>query len=217
MRPITDLELDEPGASVLLLAAHPDDVEIGAGGTVLSLAAAHPTLRIDWFVASATPQRRTEAEAAAHAFVDGDRLHLSVGDAPDGWFPEAWGPLKRSLQDLRDRVPAPRLVLAPSRHDRHQDHAVLGSLAWQTWRDAAVLAYEIPKLEAESVPSNLYVPLADDVAARKVELLRSHHASQHTKPWYDAELFRAHLRLRGVQAKTRWAEGFQAETLLLTP
>ena len=80
-----------------------------------------------------------------------------------------------------------------------------------------VLQNERPAAEAVGIGGNFQVtvPLTDEVAARKVELLGAHHPSQHAKPWYDAELFRAHLRLRGVQAKARWAKGFAAETVVM--
>ena len=113
VRAVTDLGLQEDGAVLLLLGAHPDDVEVGAGGTVLQLTARHPGLRVVWFVGSATPTRREEARESATAFVPADRLELVVADHPDGFFPEVWGEVKRSLLDLRDRVPDPRLIIAP--------------------------------------------------------------------------------------------------------
>ena len=42
----------------------------------------------------------------------------------------------------------------------------------------------------------------------------AHHASQHDKPWYDAEVFRAHMRHAGVQAHATWAEGFCVEKMV---
>ena len=49
------LPLARPGEtlSVLCLGAHSDDIEIGAGGTILAWIAAGVRLRVDWCVLSA--------------------------------------------------------------------------------------------------------------------------------------------------------------------
>ena len=52
-----------PGAplSVLAVGAHPDDIEIGAGGTLLSLAASRPGLRACYVVMTGSADRQLEA------------------------------------------------------------------------------------------------------------------------------------------------------------
>ena len=55
--------------SVTLIGAHPDDLEIAAGGLMLSLAEAVPGVRATYLVLTGTPQRRAEAEKAAAAFL----------------------------------------------------------------------------------------------------------------------------------------------------
>ncbi len=50
---------------MLAIGAHPDDIEIGAGGTLLSLAAAYPELTVTYVVLTGSPDRQLEAQAAA--------------------------------------------------------------------------------------------------------------------------------------------------------
>ena len=60
---------DEPLA-ILCLGAHADDIEIGAGGTILTLLERHPGSRVElWVVFSATEQREAEARNSAKAML----------------------------------------------------------------------------------------------------------------------------------------------------
>ena len=61
------LQLARPGErlSVLCLGAHSDDIEIGAGGTILSWIAAGVALDIHWCVLSAAGERAAEARGSA--------------------------------------------------------------------------------------------------------------------------------------------------------
>ena len=55
--------------SVLCLGAHADDIEIGAGATILGWIARGVRLEVHWAVLSATGRRREEAHASAKEFL----------------------------------------------------------------------------------------------------------------------------------------------------
>ena len=63
--------------SVLCLGAHSDDIEIGAGGTVLSLIERGALLDVHWCVLSGSGQREKEARGSAADFLKGARRHKS--------------------------------------------------------------------------------------------------------------------------------------------
>lgn len=206
MNPLRLLPTDGP-TEVVLVGAHCDDLEIGAGGLLLRLAAARPGLRVRALVLTSTPERAAETRAAMAAFLPGAELDLQVLDLPDGRLPSRWDEVKQSLEALRART-APDLVVAPRTDDAHQDHALVGSLVTTAFRDHLVLRYEILKWDADLVPPTLYLPLADDVAARKWDLLYEHFVSQRTRDWFDREAVLGLARLRGVECHTRYAEAF---------
>jgi LmbE family N-acetylglucosaminyl deacetylase len=65
------LHLLAPGGrlSVLCLGAHADDIEIGAGGTVLSMLERGIRLDVHWCVLSGGGERGAEAKASAADFL----------------------------------------------------------------------------------------------------------------------------------------------------
>jgi LmbE family N-acetylglucosaminyl deacetylase len=195
---------------ILCLGAHCDDIEIGCGGTVLRLLERYPAARLTWVVLSSTPARALEAQAAARELLGGDDRHrVIVREFRDGYLPMAAAEIKGFLHELRAEA-EPDLVLCHHRGDLHQDHRIVGELAWQTFRDHLIWEYEIPKYDGDLGRPNLYVPLPDRDVDRKVALILRHYPSQAAKPWFTPETFRALLRLRGVEAGVAWAEAFHA-------
>ena len=57
--------------SVLAIGAHPDDIEIGAGGALLGLAESRPGLEARYVVLTGSAERQVEARQAAQAFFPG--------------------------------------------------------------------------------------------------------------------------------------------------
>ena len=165
------LQAAGPGPlSVLAVGAHPDDVEIAAGGTLLTLAERHPGMRVRYVLLTGEPERQAEACAAARAFTPDADLEVELHRMPDGRLPAVYGQVKEALEDVATSF-RPDVILAPSPQDAHQDHRIVGELIPTAFRDHAVLNYEIPKWDGDLGRPNVYIPLSHDVARRKVELL----------------------------------------------
>jgi LmbE family N-acetylglucosaminyl deacetylase len=197
---------------VALFGAHPDDIEIGAGGLLLTLAAAVPGLDVRYTLLSGAPERQAEARAAAAAFLPDARITFALHDLPDGRVPAAWDRAKEAVQ----AVGGADLVVAPARDDAHQDHRLLAELVPTAFRDAVVLHYEIPKWDGDLGRRNVYVPLPDARAKRKVELLHAHYPSQKDRDWWDDEVFLGLARLRGMECRSRYAEAFTCEKAVMS-
>lgn len=211
MRALVPEALDE----LVLLGAHCDDIPLGAGGTVLSLCRTHPGLRVRAFVlAGAGTAREAEERAALVAFCPGADLEVTVLDLPDGRLPAHWEWAKEALETFR-RTCEPDLVLAPPRHDDHQDHRGLARLTATVFREHLTLGYEILKAEPDLAQPTVMVPLDDDVVAEKCRLLHEHYPSQKHRQWFDDDAFTGLARIRGVQCQHRFAEGFHHTRLVL--
>ena len=206
---------DSAPLSVLALGAHPDDLEIGAGGTLLSLAEQHPGLRVRYVLLSGKPDRQEEARAAARAFTPGADLRVELHNLPDGRFPAVWGQVKEVLEGVA-RAFCPDIILAPSAGDAHQDHRTVGELVPTAFRDQFCLAYEVPKWDGDMSRPNTYFPLTEEIARRKAELLDKYYRSQQTRDWWGEETFLALARLRGVECRARYAEAFTCSKLIVS-
>jgi LmbE family N-acetylglucosaminyl deacetylase len=203
--------------SVLCLGAHSDDIEIGVGGTLLTLIANGVRLEVHWCVFSGGSQRDSEARASAADFLAGAaQVQLDVLSFRDGFFPEQGEHIKLWFEDLK-RHYNPDVIFTHRRDDAHQDHREVSQLTWNTFRDHCILEYEIPKWDGDIGQPNLFVPVVANILEHKIELLITHFGTQRSKHWFDAETFRGLARIRGMECRApeRYAEAFFARKLVL--
>jgi len=215
---MTPLHLAKSGdrLKVLCLGAHCDDIEIGAGATLLSLMERGVALEVDWCVLSGGTARETEARRSALDFLAGAAVQIEQQSFPDGFFPQHGAAIKEWFEALKPRCD-PDVILTHRRDDAHQDHRQVCELTWNTFRDHLILEYEIPKWDGDLGRPNAYVAVPETALLRKINLLMAHFASQRSKHWFDEETFRGLARLRGMECRSpsRYAEAFVARKLLL--
>jgi LmbE family N-acetylglucosaminyl deacetylase len=203
--------------TILVLGAHADDIEIGCGGTLLWLAEEHPDASVHWLVFSASGGREPEARASAEQFLAGfSASRVVVEDFRDGFLPHRGETVKDRFEALKGEL-SPDLILTHHRHDLHQDHRLVCELTWNTFRDHLILEYEIPKYDGDFGSPNVFVPLSESLARRKVETILARFASQRDRHWFTEDLFRAAMRIRGMEsnAPEGLAEAFYCRKLVL--
>jgi LmbE family N-acetylglucosaminyl deacetylase len=172
---------------------------------------------VTWVVFSASGAREEEARASAAGFLNAaGSIAVSIHRFRESYFPAVVADIKDVFEGLKMAI-EPDLVITHRRTDRHQDHRTIADLTWNTFRDHLILEYEIPKYDGDLGTPNVFVPLSDDVAADKLRLLVEHHLSQSDKHWFDEELFRGLMRIRGMESATRYAEAFTCRKLSLLP
>jgi LmbE family N-acetylglucosaminyl deacetylase len=121
--------------------------------------------------------------------------------------------VKESFEELKSSEPD--LIFTHTRFDLHQDHRLACELTWNTFRDHVILEYEVPKYDGDLGTPNVYFPLDEAIVADKLGLLRELFPSQAGRHWFDDELFRGLMRLRGMESATAYAEAFICRKLLL--
>lgn len=201
--------------TILAIGAHSDDIEIGAGGTLLGLLA-NPEVAIHWVVLSAEGGRTAEARNSAGMYL-GDRptTTVHVADFRERYFPSQPA-IKEYFDDLGRNL-QPDLVFAPRTDDLHQDHRTVGDLAVNTFRSQPILHYELIKYEGDLVTPNVYVPLPAETLERKITWLQEAFPSQAGRYWWRPETFRGLAAVRGVESRVEsgFAEGFHCRKLVV--
>lgn len=206
----------EAAVSLLAVGAHPDDIEIGAGGTLLQLAQSESPLVVRYVVLTGSPERHMEARAAASAFLPGAAVKVDLFDLRDGHLPGAWDRVKDALEMVASDC-RPDIVVGPAPGDAHQDHRTIAEIAPTVFRDSLYLAYELPKWDGDLRQPTTYVPMSSGLAQRKVELLQKCFPSQHGRDWWDEEVFLGLARLRGMECRQEYAEAFTCAKWVMSP
>ena len=124
---------------MLAIGAHPDDIEIGAGGTLLSLAESQPGLRVRYVVLTGTAERQLEARQAADAFLPGADVTVDCCDLPEGRLPAAWGQVKDALEEVAAIVRARPRHRADSAAMRTRTTGPIGEIVPTVFRDQLYL------------------------------------------------------------------------------
>jgi LmbE family N-acetylglucosaminyl deacetylase len=210
LEPKTDSKLQ-----ILCLGAHSDDIEIGCGGTVLTLIDRYPMCVFHWVVFSASGVRRAEAERAATLFAGSRLKRLVLKNFRDGYMPFVGGKIKDVFENLKQEV-SPDIVFTHNGRDAHQDHRLLSELTWNTFRDHLILEYEIPKYDGDIGRPNVFVPLCRKVSQTKIEHLIDAFESQRSKHWFQESTFLSLMRLRGMECNSpsEYSEAFYCRKLV---
>ena len=205
------------GLSILCLGAHSDDIEIGAGGSLLTWLGQGLEFHVHWCVLSASGGREAEARASAGEFLKGAAsVRIEIMQFRNSFFPSQSSEIKTWFAALKSRA-KPDLILTHRGDDLHQDHREVSRHTWATFRDQLILEYEIPKWDGDLAQPNLYVPIAAEALQRKIRLLLAHFGTQASKDWFDEDVFRGLARLRGMECRAaeRFAEAFIARKVVL--
>ena len=187
---------------ILCLGAHSDDIEIGAGATLLELSRRYPDARVAWHVMAADGVRADEARESAAYFTHGfANAEVHVHEFVDGLFPVQLQAIKQVMERVRSAFRAD-VVFTHYRGDIHQDHRTVSEVTWQTFRDHLILEYEIPKYDGDMGAPGVFVPVSESAKRDKLKAIQKYFVSQRDKDWFNDEAFSALLRIRGMECRS---------------
>ena len=207
--PLKDQVIMNAVCRVLAVGAHPDDIELGCGGTLAKLISQGAVVRAVVLTdgrqgADVEQFNRVEETTRALQHLGVEDIHIAEG------FPDTY--LGNRLQDLIKYLEHhvkdfdPNVVYTMYDQDRHQDHRAV--------YDASMVAFRfVPKLYGYETPScwPQFIPQTHidvtDFFQKKVEALQMHH-SQADRDYTQPEDLSIAAQFRGRQVKRKYCEGF---------
>jgi LmbE family N-acetylglucosaminyl deacetylase len=200
---------------ILLLSPHTDDIELGAGGTVIKLLE-DKSNDICWAVFSicedavpeGLPPDTLEKEFTSVA------SKLGIGDYriyrfPNKNFPQYRQEILTELDKVKKEF-KPDLLISPSLNDFHQDHNTIAEEAIRAFKkDASIVGYELPWNNLVFSPQ-LTIGLTEKQMQGKWEAL-SVYKSQFVshRNYFSKEFIFGWARMRGAQCNSAYAEAFE--------
>jgi len=128
---------------ILAIGAHPDDIELGCGGTLAKHVALGHTVGLVDLTRGEMGSRGTvlerDAEAVKAAQILGASFRVNL-DMPDGRLVNDFESQQRIIELVRFH--RPRIVLCNAPRDRHPDHAVASSMAVEACFKAGLHKWE---------------------------------------------------------------------------
>ena len=194
--------------NIVVFGAHPDDMEIGMGGTIARHIQAGDSLRM---ILATIPSRHDLrlAEARRGAEILGAEFRFLDLPAEDLMYNRA---IVRGIDEILHEV-SPDLIYTHWDQDSHQDHNTLSRAVFSAARKnrCSLLMYE-QTIPGGIVPGGFnnqaYVDISDFMEL-KMESIRAHVSQEKANGngWLDGVKGRA--MYRGYQMNARYAEAFE--------
>jgi LmbE family N-acetylglucosaminyl deacetylase len=191
---------------ILAVGAHPDDVELGCGGTLCAAVQAGKRAIAVFMTKgeqSGVPEVRVKESTDALCV-------LGVKEVFFGDFPDADVPSSRKAVEFLEQFAVkykPDTVLTHTVNDVHQDHRQVGWLSISAFRNVPrILAYETPRVSSSFSP-NYFIDISNCVDSKWRALKR--HLSQETKRYLTYESMVNLASFRGRQVNLAEAEAFE--------
>jgi LmbE family N-acetylglucosaminyl deacetylase len=191
---------------VLAIGSHPDDIELGCGGTIGAASSAGVKVVAVFLTKgekSGAPEIRREESLQALKLLGVSEVYF--GDFPDTEIPSS----REVIAFLESFCTKQKVdtVLTHTTNDSHQDHRQVGWLSLSAFRSVPrILAYETPRVTPSFSPT-YFVDISNFVDTKWAAL--KCHLTQSDKRYLAYESMINLASFRGNQVNVRAAEGFE--------
>lgn len=191
---------------ILAVGAHPDDVELGCGGTLCQAIINGAKVVVVFMTKgemSGVPEVRAKESTDALSLLGVKEVYF--GDFSDTEIPNSHKAID-FLEQFANKN-NPDIVLTHTSNDIHQDHRQIGWLSMSAFRNVSrILAYETPRVTSQFSP-NYFVDISNCVDL-KWKALKC-HMSQKNKRYLAYESMVNLASFRGSQVSIPAAEAFE--------
>jgi LmbE family N-acetylglucosaminyl deacetylase len=205
------LSLDDK--TIVAIAPHIDDVELGAGATIHQLIGRN---RVYYVGLSLPPLVERQAfmvefESSIRCLgLDRERIILRDYD-PRNLF-ETRTEILQLLYDLNKDL-RPDLVLIPNSRDIHQSHEVVYAEARRAFKYRTILGYELP-WNSFDFEMDVFITVTEEDVKAKIAAINAYRTQQH-RMFFANDIVGDLARVRGKQVGYQYAECFELVRLIL--
>lgn len=199
--------------SILILAPHTDDGELGCGGSIAKFCTEGDEVFYAAFSicsrslpAGMDPQTLAREVANATAVLGVKKENLLLFDFDVRRFKEFRQDILEELIKLKNRI-NPDIVFVPSPSDIHQDHQVISEEGLRAFKNCSILGYEMPWNNV-SFNTRSFIKLEEKHIQKKVESLLEYKSQEH-RTYLNEDFIRSLATIRGVQIGCKFAEAFE--------
>ena len=193
--------------NTLVVGAHPDDVEIGCGGSI----ARHLESGDKVYVLVLTNGEKGGHSTTMQECLDSlnklgiERSNILFGNFADGYVPDNHNIvdfIERHIRNLNIQR-----VYTNDPNDNHQDHRNCSkAVSSAARRVKTILLYQEPSTNALFQP-HYFIELEGEHLNKKIDALSS-YKSQLKKGGFDLEWIKSLARVNGMKCSARYAEAF---------
>jgi LmbE family N-acetylglucosaminyl deacetylase len=195
------------GKRVLLLGAHPDDIELGCGALLHHMAkeADVQCVTLSDNQKNPTLKNVTEEHYVSMAILGVPKEKIVFGPFTTRVFPDSRQEILEYFLKLR-RDFQPDLIFVHSGQDVHQDHNTMTDEALRAFRGITVLGFDVVRSSYGFFPHFL-VEVTEENVNKKIEAL-SQYETYRDRYYFNSELTRSIMVRHGALAECPFAEGF---------
>jgi LmbE family N-acetylglucosaminyl deacetylase len=204
---------------ILVLGAHPDDGEFGAGATMARFAEEKKEVFYAMFslcedsLPADYPRDTLRREALDSSRVIGiPESNLIFMNYPLRKFPDYRQEILEDMVKLRQDL-KPDLVIMPSNQDLHQDHAVIASEGWRAFKTCSIIGYESVRNNL-TFTTHLFSRISSSQLEKKIQAVKS-YKSQLFRSYFQESFIRALAEVRGQQIDGKLAEAFEVKRIII--
>lgn len=160
---------------VLFIGAHPDDIEIGAGGLVAKLCGqGHEVYALVLTTDASSPQRCEESVHALNGLgVRVDRIHFA--GFVDGELKASATSVWRTRQLVASADLSPAVIVTHTNADSHNDHVMANMLTHAVFRNSLILHYSVHiSVEGGAFRPRLFIDVTGPLGLEKSKALATH-------------------------------------------
>ena len=198
--------------TILVLAPHTDDGELGCGGSIAKFSNNNKV----YYVAFSSCQRSLQKSEDPNTLIKEvknatkilgvKKQNLILYNYQVRDFPDNRQSILEDMIVLRNNL-KPDLVFVPSPTDIHQDHKTISEEGLRAFKNSSILGYEMPWNNV-TFNTRSFIVINEKEVSIKVKALME-YKSQLKRKYLTEEFVRSIASIRGLQIGEKYAEAFE--------